>query len=66
MTKTTQSLALTEELSGFDKREQGHGGWQKVRLMPALLRIFTRVNLLVMVGEKQGIESVDNSPRTRD
>lgn len=27
--------------------------------MPALLRIFTRVNLLVMVGEEQGMESVD-------
>ena len=27
--------------------------------MPALLRIFTRVNLLVMVGEEQGTEPVD-------
>ena len=36
------------------KIEQDHGEWQKVRLMPALLRIFTRVNLLVMVGEDQG------------
>lgn len=27
--------------------------------MPALLRIFTRVNLLVMVGEEQGIEALN-------
>ena len=41
---------------GFNlgKSEQDDGEWQKVRLMPALLRIFTRVNLLVMVGEDQG------------
>ena len=27
--------------------------------MPALLRIFTRVNLLVMVGEEQGTKFID-------
>ncbi|KAL8825471.1 MAG: hypothetical protein Q9170_007776 [Blastenia crenularia] len=30
--------------------------WQSVRLMPALLRIFTRVNLLAFVGEDEGLE----------
>lgn len=59
MTKTPQSLVLTHKPPCLDKCKQDHGGWQKVRLMPALLRIFTRVNLLVMVGEEQGMESVD-------
>ncbi|MCJ1400968.1 hypothetical protein MMC11_004179 [Xylographa trunciseda] len=36
-----------------DKCEKNHGDWQKVRLMPALLRIFTRVNLLAFIGEDQ-------------
>ena len=45
----------------FDTQCLGKAGhvdneWQKVRLMPALLRIFTRVNLLVMVGEDQGMK----------
>lgn len=46
-----QFLALTHELSRPDNWEQDHGDWQKVRLMPALLRIFTRVNLLAFIGE---------------
>ena len=50
-----QSLSLTLEPSLLEKSESDGGDWQKVRLMPALLRIFTRVNLLVMVGEDQGM-----------
>lgn len=53
----SQPLALTSELSRLDVCVQDHGDWQKVRLMPALLRIFTRVNLLVFIGEDQGVES---------
>ena len=52
----SQSLALTHDASPLDSGEPDHGEWQKVRLMPALLRIFTRVNLLAFVGENQGIE----------
>lgn len=59
MRKKPQPLALIRKSSCLDKCIQDHGGWQKVRLMPALLRIFTRVNLLVMVDEEQGMESVD-------
>ncbi len=44
------------EPSLLDKCEQGHGEWQKVRLMPTFLRIFTRVNLLAFFGEDQGME----------
>ncbi|PQE16361.1 cytochrome P450 protein [Rutstroemia sp. NJR-2017a WRK4] len=40
---------LTDKKFKTDERE-----WRKVRLMPALLRIFTRVNLLVFIGEEQG------------
>lgn len=36
-----------------DKSEQNHGDWQKLRLTTALLRIFTRVNLSVFIGEDQ-------------
>ena len=46
---------LTLGPSYLEKSESDSGDWQKVRLMPALLRIFTRVNLLVMVGEEQGM-----------
>lgn len=52
----SQFLALTHELLRPDNWEQDHGDWQKVRLMPALLRIFTRVNLLAFIGEDQGME----------
>ena len=52
----SQSFALTNEASPLDSCEQDHDEWQNVRLMPALLRIFTRVNLLAFVGENQGIE----------
>ena len=51
----TQLLQMTLEPFNLDKPESDGGDWQKVRLMPALLRIFTRVNLLVMVGEDQGM-----------
>ncbi len=44
------------EPSLLDKCEQGHGEWQKVRLMPTFLRIFTRVNHLAFFGEHQGME----------
>lgn len=59
MRKKSQPLALIHKPSCLDKCKQDHGGWQKVRLMPALLRIFTRVNLLVMVGEEQGMKFFD-------
>ena len=49
-------LALTHKPSPLDKSEQDHGDWQKVQLMPALLRIFTCVNLLAFIGEDQGME----------
>ena len=55
MQETQQPLPLTLEPSYPEKSESDGGDWQKVRLMPALLRIFTRVNLLVMVGEDQGM-----------
>ena len=48
-------LSLILEPSYLDKSKSDGRDWQKVRLMPALLRIFTRVNLLVMVGEDQGM-----------
>jgi hypothetical protein len=51
-----QSLKLTHEFAGPDQYEQDHGDWQKVRLMPALLRIFTRVNLMAFIGEDQGMQ----------
>ena len=57
-----QYLALTHELSPLDKCEQDHGNWQKVRLMPALLRIFTRVNFLAFIGEDQGTELSTSLP----
>ena len=53
--KAQPFLPLTLEPSYLDKPESDAGDWQKVRLMPALLRIFTRVNLLVMVGQDQGM-----------
>lgn len=36
-------------------------GWSSIRLMPALLRIFTRVNLLIFLGEEEA-----SSPETFD
>lgn len=35
------------------KAKQNQDKWQKIRLMPALLHIFTRVNLMVFIGEEQ-------------
>ena len=53
---TYQCLSLTYEPSRLGKCKQDHEDWQKVRLMPALLRIFTRVNLLAFIGEEQGMD----------
>lgn len=56
------SLVLTHESVSLDKCVQDHGDWQKVRLMPALLRIFTRVNLLAFIGEDQGMQLSTSLP----
>ena len=53
--KVRQCSLLTLEPFCLDKAGSDGDDWQKVRLMPALLRIFTRVNLLVMVGQDQGM-----------
>ena len=51
------SHALTHEPSQLDASDQDQGDWQKVQLMPALLRLFTRVNLYAFIGEEQGMIS---------
>lgn len=45
-----------------DKLKKNQGEWRKVRLMPALLRSFNRVNLFAFVGEGQAdrFEVYDN------
>ncbi|CAG8950411.1 hypothetical protein HYFRA_00006904 [Hymenoscyphus fraxineus] len=35
-------------------RLNSHEEWRKIRLMPAFLRIFTRVNITTFLGEEQG------------
>ncbi|KAL6714316.1 hypothetical protein ACLMJK_007739 [Lecanora helva] len=49
--RITEAVAL--EIAPRDVHEQGRGEWREVRLMPALLRIFTRVNLLAFFDEDQ-------------
>ena len=34
--------------------EAGEDGWHKVRIMPTLLRIFTRVSIVSFIGEEEG------------
>lgn len=52
--------ALTYRLDQYNQKETE---WTMVRLMPALLRIFTRVNLLAFIGEDQGTALSKSSPR---
>jgi hypothetical protein len=40
-------------------------GWQKLRIMPALLRIFTHVSLASFIGEDEGIIT-STLPRKHD
>lgn len=56
-----QSRTLTHMPSRLAQYNQDDDDdeWRTVRIMPALLRIFTRVNLLVFIGEEQGMEFVE-------
>ena len=54
--KTSQvpSIVLIRERSISDLSDEKDDTWQTIRLFPALLRILTRINLLVFVGENHG------------
>lgn len=46
-----------EFLNAEDGKSSDGGGWQRMRLWPAFLRIVTRINLWVLVGEEIGNKS---------
>ena len=48
-----------------DLKTDANAGWVRVRLGSTLLRLFTRINLLVLVGEELGISGSASCLRRR-
>ncbi|CAG8979953.1 hypothetical protein HYALB_00013084 [Hymenoscyphus albidus] len=55
--RINESIALDYENG---TRLNSNEEWRKIRLMPAFLRIFTRVNITTFLGEEQGEEAKRN------